>query len=395
MAIEGSLDLFRLPEILQVISQETKTGILTVQGEKDIIAISFSDGRVVAADALNQTLEEALGETLEREGLLNRASYESAIAEQRDAGGRLIDVLVDRGYLDRSELLTGLRRHTSDLLAGVLSWDEGDFKFYTNDEVSYEEGFEPISVETLLLQHLPEDEEPEEVAPESPAAEPEPSSEEALPALDAVTSEMPTREPRPTPEAAAPAVSGPAPQPQAPRTPVEPAPAAPAPRPAPSRPPLREPARPTGIAKAREAGRPLWWPRLLGAAVAVGVLLAFAYLPSSHVLMPLPGSGPSRVALEQSQRDARIDHLTRAVETYYLLEGRLPERLEQLSPDLLSMDVSTVGDGAWRYEPGVDAFELSIEDASVERPLRGDFLFDPEFLLNAERLAEPPLVLLD
>ena len=41
MAVEGTLDLFKLPEILQLISQQKKTGILTVQGQQDIVAISF------------------------------------------------------------------------------------------------------------------------------------------------------------------------------------------------------------------------------------------------------------------------------------------------------------------------------------------------------------------
>src|ERR1044072_6722772 len=57
MAIEGSLETCQVPEILQMISAQRKTGILTVQGEADIVTISFKDGHVVAADALNQTGE--------------------------------------------------------------------------------------------------------------------------------------------------------------------------------------------------------------------------------------------------------------------------------------------------------------------------------------------------
>ena len=52
MSVEGSLDLFSLPEILQMISQQGKTGILTIQGQQDIVAISFLTGHIVAADSL-------------------------------------------------------------------------------------------------------------------------------------------------------------------------------------------------------------------------------------------------------------------------------------------------------------------------------------------------------
>src|ERR1043166_4776128 len=74
MAVEGTLDLFKLPEILQLVSQQKKTGILTVQGQQDIVAISFLNGGIVAADALNHTLEEGLGQVLVGEGLLSASS---------------------------------------------------------------------------------------------------------------------------------------------------------------------------------------------------------------------------------------------------------------------------------------------------------------------------------
>jgi hypothetical protein len=154
MAIEGSLDLFGMPEILQMIAQQGKTGILTVQGQQDIVAISFLSGWVVAADSLAHTVEEGLAKTLVSEGLLSTGEFARAAAENQAAGGRLVDFLVDRGYLSRERLLAALRLQTVGQLEPLLRWQEGDFKFYSGDEVSYEEGFEPISVEDLLLRSL-------------------------------------------------------------------------------------------------------------------------------------------------------------------------------------------------------------------------------------------------
>ncbi|HEY0782969.1 MAG TPA: DUF4388 domain-containing protein, partial [Thermoanaerobaculia bacterium] len=173
MSVEGSLDLFRLPEILQVISQQGKTGILTVQGLQDIVAISFLNGRIVAADALNQTLEEGLAEVLVGGGWVNPREFAEAAAEHQNTGGRLVDLLVERGYMERPQLLQALRVQTNRLLTQVLSWEQGDFKFYGGDEVSYEEGFTPISVEDLLLQTLSaEAERPKRRPPPAPEAPP-------------------------------------------------------------------------------------------------------------------------------------------------------------------------------------------------------------------------------
>src|SRR4029453_5689110 len=87
MAIEGSLETFQLPEILQMISAQRKTGILTVQGEADIVAISFKDGHVVAADALNQTVEEGLGQILASQGLVSPRDF-AAVSAEHDGGGK-------------------------------------------------------------------------------------------------------------------------------------------------------------------------------------------------------------------------------------------------------------------------------------------------------------------
>ncbi|MFY9822671.1 MAG: DUF4388 domain-containing protein, partial [Thermoanaerobaculia bacterium] len=165
MAVEGTLDLFKLPEILQLISQQKKTGILTVQGQQDIVAISFLNGRIVAADALSQTLEEGLAQVLVKEGMISASDLHRAAAEHQSAGGRLIDVLVERRYLERAQLLQALRFQTWKLLEQLLRWSEGDFKFYSGDEVSFEEGFNPISVEELLIHAAPAGPAPAPVPP--------------------------------------------------------------------------------------------------------------------------------------------------------------------------------------------------------------------------------------
>ena len=98
MAVEGTLDLFRLPEILQVISQERKTGILTVQGADDIIAVSFLQGRIVAADALNADHRGGRSARCwrRRGGYRTRCCSGSRRAPRRRAS-RLADLLVTRG----------------------------------------------------------------------------------------------------------------------------------------------------------------------------------------------------------------------------------------------------------------------------------------------------------
>src|SRR5829696_1690558 len=151
MAVEGTLEIFKLPDILQMISQQQKTGILTVQGQQDIIAVSFLKGKIVTVDSLNQTQEEGLSQILIKEGLLTSAQFARASSEHQSAGMRLLDFLVERNHVQRDALLRALRLHATRLLGELLRWDKGEFKFYGGDDVPYEEGFVPITVEEVLV----------------------------------------------------------------------------------------------------------------------------------------------------------------------------------------------------------------------------------------------------
>jgi hypothetical protein len=154
MALEGDLSLFRLPDVLQVVAQQRKTGILTVQGKSDILAVSFLDGEIVAADALNQSFDDLLGEVLERRGVVDRGRFGEHAERQRGTGERLIDSLIDHRLVSRDELLESLRELTYRLLLDVLRWREGQFKFYGGEEVAFEEGIRPLTVQDVLMRAL-------------------------------------------------------------------------------------------------------------------------------------------------------------------------------------------------------------------------------------------------
>lgn len=411
MAVEGTLELFRLPEILQLISQQRKTGILTVQGQQDIIAVSFSNGQIVAVDAISQTVEEGLAQILVGEGLMSAADFARASAEHQAAGGRLLDLLVERGYVARPDLLQALRIQTSRQLQQLLRWEKGEFKFYSSDEASYEEGFIPIPVEEVLFQ-----------AGAKAAAQAQPA-------------------PGPRPVAVPPATQRPSP-PEAPIAPLPSpdetmsrrAPLIPADRPAEpgaqarqglrvvrreGAPPAPGAVRPVAMpAEGEVAGpfrkmkveappaetrpRPVA-PKLFAAGLAA--LLAFALFTRPEALiLPFPWQEAERSALAQDQRESLYLKIDRAAKTYFLLEGRLPAGLEQLRQMGLldSSDLRDPQGNPLRYAAGDESYTLHplqggqpIPGADAGEAITGNFLLDPEFLTVPKESTVQPLVLLD
>ncbi|MGB5881541.1 MAG: DUF4388 domain-containing protein, partial [Thermoanaerobaculia bacterium] len=130
MSYEGAIHDRELADALLVVGREGRTGILTVQGEEEIIGVSFLGGEVVSADALNQSLEDGLGEVLASRDLVRPEDFATLAAEHQAGGGRVVDLLVERSYLTREELLGALRFHTYRLCRQVLHWRTGEFKFY-------------------------------------------------------------------------------------------------------------------------------------------------------------------------------------------------------------------------------------------------------------------------
>ena len=155
MSLEGDLSAVALPKVLQNLAALKMSGILTVQGEDDIVAVSLLDGAVVAADALNQTVEEGLGEVFRSQNLITSEDFAAVVRDHQGGGsGSLGDLLVSRGMISRDDLLEALRIQTYRLMLQVLTWRQGEFKFYGGDEVSYEDGFMPLAIEELLIRSI-------------------------------------------------------------------------------------------------------------------------------------------------------------------------------------------------------------------------------------------------
>jgi hypothetical protein len=454
MAVEGTLDLFRLPEILQVVSQQRKTGILTVQGAEDIIAVSFLQGRIVAADALNETTEEGLGTVLVEEGLISAETLRRLSARSESEGVRLADLLEREGRVERGQLLEALRLQTLRLLLALLDWRSGEFKFYGGEEVSFEEGFRSIGVDELLLRALEDgaggeggdipaaESRVERLAPAREVRVREPAALDELPPGDAegdsgiwltpeearvleevapgrTVSEVArraevatdrarfvlyrlTREGLVAPLAASPGAppARPAVSPAAERTGTA----------VRRRPPRLEEARPE--AAVEEPARPARAPAAPMAAalgLVAALVLGLALLASPVAfLLPFPWLQEERASVHAARDSARLLEIDLAAKTFFLLQGRFPDDLDELvrlgllaPADLVDSRGRRLAleprEGSYVLRPIVPGAPGEAADEAFREGVAGNFLLDPEFFRGAQRRAgaEPALVLLD
>lgn len=476
MSVEGSLDLFQLPEILQVVSQQNKTGILTIQGVDDIVAISFLNGRIVAADSLTETTEKGVGEVLVTDGRVDAQTLRRLSDQSAQDGSRLGDLLISEGKVDREQFLDALRVHTLQLLMSLLDWNTGEFKFYGGDEVSYEEGFRPIGVDELLLRAIEESEQPEREALPDPGAHLsriDSSRSIQVRAVDEIGDELPPSDdvlwltpeedrvlsqvaPERTVADVATAadvpldrvryvlyrlsregVIGPSAEPTAEvvlvadepfgtaaaePVPTEPAVEAPVLTPVPpvemptpeqreeALPELRPKARPARAPRRRPAaGQGLPISGLLALVLGALVLVVLLVAPGGF-LTPFPWLGTERTAFLDGRDTALRLKIDEAAKTFFLVEGRFPDSLDDLvARGLLdSYDQIDARGHALAYDSMDGTYEVRSIGATdvtavvgagdaIRESITGNFLLDPEFLASVagRNGAEAPLVLLD
>src|SRR5690349_23746825 len=95
MALTGTLEDFGIAEILQLIGQQAKSGVLHLASRDDEIHILIADGCVVSAEYAGRKQKERLGAMLLRAELITREDLDRALATQSRTLRRLGDILVD------------------------------------------------------------------------------------------------------------------------------------------------------------------------------------------------------------------------------------------------------------------------------------------------------------
>ncbi|HSH00844.1 MAG TPA: DUF4388 domain-containing protein, partial [candidate division Zixibacteria bacterium] len=152
--LQGSIEHFRLPDILQLITHSRKSGTLAIQRDEEIVLIYFDAGRVIYAYGPRATYH--IGQILRDRKKITASQLSTAVAEQnrRSDNTRLGAILLETGVIDRADIIEVVTEQIEELLYSLLSWQTGSFKFYENQFPTQEEITVRISTENIILEGL-------------------------------------------------------------------------------------------------------------------------------------------------------------------------------------------------------------------------------------------------
>jgi hypothetical protein len=153
MALEGTLRDFSLADIFQLIGLQRKTGVLTLRGKDDSVTVTFLDGRVVAADSLNKRLENRLGTVLVKTGLLTPEQLSRALEIQKETLQRLGYILVHNHIISQDNLRQALQLQILGVVYRLFRWHDGEYHFSQETTIEYDrDNVIPITAESILME---------------------------------------------------------------------------------------------------------------------------------------------------------------------------------------------------------------------------------------------------
>ncbi len=129
MALTGSLSDLSLPDIVQTIAFNKKSGILSIKSEVGIGQIYFYDGQIIQASS--PLRRERLGEHLMKKGVITRQQLEAAlkVQEERGRNQRIGSILLEMGLISPELNESSIRQQTEEAFYDLVEWNIGFFRF--------------------------------------------------------------------------------------------------------------------------------------------------------------------------------------------------------------------------------------------------------------------------
>ncbi len=101
MAFKGTLKEFKVPDILQLISLQKKTGILTFTSSDRFVTLIFEDGLIVGVDAFPKKLEMRVGNVFVKQDFISEEMLQRALSIQKRTNQKIGEILLSMGLIGR------------------------------------------------------------------------------------------------------------------------------------------------------------------------------------------------------------------------------------------------------------------------------------------------------
>jgi hypothetical protein len=152
MALQGTLKDFGIAEILQLIGQQAKSGVLHLSSRDEEIHIAITEGCVVRAEHAGRKTKDRLGTLLVRAEVITQDELDYALDVQKRTLRRLGDILVELGFATKDQLRETTALQTTETIYKLFHWKSGTYQFVPG-EVEWDAETAPrLRAESVLME---------------------------------------------------------------------------------------------------------------------------------------------------------------------------------------------------------------------------------------------------
>ncbi|MEE2785922.1 MAG: DUF4388 domain-containing protein [Myxococcota bacterium] len=153
MSLKGKLEDFGFADILQLLGNQKKTGILALKGRRGSPAVKlhFKGGSILRVDTNHRERSALLGERLVRQGLLERGDLETSLKSHKKSKVSIGQVLIDQELVEEHLIQQTVNLQAREVLFQLFTWAEGEYHFESS-LTAVDAVVTPISSEALLME---------------------------------------------------------------------------------------------------------------------------------------------------------------------------------------------------------------------------------------------------
>lgn len=153
MAFKGTLIEFKVPDILQLVSLQKKTGILTFTSPKGFITLIIEDGMIVGVDAFPRKIETRVGNVLVKQDLISKDMLNRALNIQKKKGKKVGEILIEMKIVENDTIDKALKNQAIEIILSLFKWKRGEYKFKVMPFIEKSmRSLEPIQIDGLIME---------------------------------------------------------------------------------------------------------------------------------------------------------------------------------------------------------------------------------------------------
>ena len=155
MALAGTLKDFGLPDIVQLIGLQRKTGTLHLNTDGEAVKVIFEGGNIVGAESSMTRPSDRIGNALVTQGAITQEQLSEALVIQKQTMQRLGHVLISESMVSEEHLRKAVEAQLFQVVFRLFRWREGSYNFETQNTVDYERtGAVSLGADFVLMEGI-------------------------------------------------------------------------------------------------------------------------------------------------------------------------------------------------------------------------------------------------